>query len=233
MPSPFRIELVGVTKWYQAGTARQSVIRNLDWTLHPGQHCVLLGASGSGKSTLINLIAGLDAPNAGSISYIGPDVETSLGQLTDRERTRFRLRHVGVVHQAFHLIPALTVRENVLLPIELAAGSRAQERRSLDLLGELGLATKFDSLPQDLSGGERQRVAIVRALANDPDVILADEPTGNLDDSTSRSVMDVLGGLCHEFNATLLVATHALEWTARADAVVRLEQGQLEHPSPP
>ncbi len=228
MTSCFGILLQGVSKSFQSGESRADVLTGLDWTIAPGEVTVLTGASGSGKSTLINLIAGLDQPDAGQIQFQWADGDSLVWQnLSDSDRTRFRLRHIGVVYQFFNLIPTLTVWENVLLPLHLAGSTAASQERMQALLGEVGLRAKMAALPQNLSGGEQQRVAIVRALANSPSLILADEPTGNLDAQTSQRIMELLVWLGRAQEATLLVASHAAEWTSVAQTVTRLENGKL------
>lgn len=228
MATNFRILLQGIRKTYESGEGIATVLAGVDWAIEPGETAVLLGTSGSGKSTLINLLAGLDQPDSGQILF-----EPAAGKhldwhnLSDYERTRFRLQHIGVVFQFFNLLPTLTVWENVVLPLHLAGNSQAEKIRMQDLLDELGLLDKASSLPQNLSGGERQKVAIVRSLANSPSLILADEPTGNLDAQTSQLVIQLLVHLCKTQGVTLVVATHALEWTLVAETVKHLENGRL------
>src|SRR5690606_33729689 len=186
------ITLQGVTKTYREGDREHAVLRGLDLTLEPGAFVVLLGRSGSGKSTLLNLISGIDLPSGGTIRY----GDTDLTALSEQERTLFRRRHIGFVFQAFNLIPTLTVEENILLPLELAGRLGAAEReQALAFLDDVGLRDRADSFPDRLSGGEQQRIAIARALAHRPDLVLADEPTGNLDYETGRQVLDVLDRL--------------------------------------
>lgn len=227
MTCRFRIEIRNVAKSFPAGATRIPVLQDVNWDLQPGAMSVLLGASGSGKSTLINLIAGLAAPDAGRIHLCAGGETVEWHALADRERTRFRLRHIGVIYQFFNLLPSLTVWENVMLPLDLAGRSQAYADRARALLQEVGLASRMQALPQTLSGGEQQRVAIVRALANRPAIILADEPTGNLDDANSQAVMALLTRLCTRQQALLLVATHARELAPLAQATARLENGRL------
>ncbi len=227
MQSSFRIELHNLTKSYQEGTDRLAVLQGLNWVVEPCQIAVLLGVSGSGKSTLLNLIAGLDAPDQGHVVFKGDEQCVNWNQLTDRERTSFRLQHIGVIYQFFNLIPTLTLWENILLPLDLAAAPAERVERASWLLQEVGLAGKADSLPQAVSGGEQQRAAMVRALANEPSLILADEPTGNLDQANSQNVIDILVKLCRANGATLLIATHAQELTSKADSVMHLANGKL------
>lgn len=228
MNSSFGIRLQEIDKAFKSGEGLATVLTGLNWTVEPGEIAVLLGASGSGKSTLINLIAGLDLPDSGQIKFCLADAHPlAWHKLSDFERTRFRLAHIGVVYQFFNLIPTLTVWENVLLPLHLAGSTSANRNRMLALLEEVDLHEKKNSLPQNLSGGEQQRVAIVRSLANSPRLILADEPTGNLDAQTSKKMIDLLVHMSNAQNATLIVATHAVEWVPAAQTVTSLENGKL------
>jgi len=189
-----------------------------------GEFVALLGPSGSGKSPLLNVVSGIDLPDAGVVSVAGVDLTT----LGERERTLFRRRHLGFVFQFFNLLPTLTVLENLLLPLELKGRVGPEEEgRARDLLGRVGIGTRGDAFPDRLSGGEQQRVALARALVHDPDLILADEPTGNLDPDTGERVLDLLDGLVREGRRTLLAVTHSREVAARADRVLRLDHGRL------
>ena len=198
-------------------------------SVHSGEIVVILGRSGSGKSTLLNLISGIDIPSAGSIR-VG-DVEIS--GLNEQERTLFRRSEIGFVFQFFNLIPTLTVGENLLLPLQLNAitGSKAKARCN-DLLSAVGLMERKDSFPDLLSGGEQQRVAIARALVHDPPVILADEPTGNLDKETGLKIMDLLDRLVRQMGKTMVVATHSREVIGLADRVLSFSDGRLVERGP-
>ena len=224
LPEAALVGLRGVSHGYREGGITRPVLRGLSGEIGPGEFIALLGQSGSGKSTLLNLIAGLDLADAGSIVVAGQD----LGGLGERERTLFRRRHLGFVYQFFNLIPTLTVLENVALPAELN-GCRAAEarQRGLALLREVGLAERAGSFPDTLSGGEQQRVALARALVHDPVLLLADEPTGNLDSATGRQILDLLDRSVRERGKTLLVATHSAEVAERADRIWRLRDGEL------
>ncbi len=218
------ITLQGITKTYREGDQERAVLRGLDLTLEPGAFVVLLGRSGSGKSTLLNLISGIDLPTGGTIRY----GNTNLTALSEQERTLFRRQHIGFVFQAFNLIPTLTVEENILLPLELAGRLNDGEReQALAFLDDVGLRDRADSFPDRLSGGEQQRIAIARALAHRPDLVLADEPTGNLDYETGRQVLDVLDKLVRQTGRTMLVATHDRELRRVADRVLVLQNGVL------
>ncbi|WP_224368959.1 ABC transporter ATP-binding protein [Hyalangium versicolor] len=222
-PSPL-VELNDVSKTYAEGEAVREVLTGARFSLHRGEFVVLLGRSGSGKSTLLNLISGIDLPTRGSVRVEGRD----LSQLTERERTLLRRERIGFVFQAFNLLPTLTVEENVRLPLELTGRTgAAADARVRELLGQVGLGGRERSFPDRLSGGEQQRVAVARALAHTPPLLLADEPTGNLDEQTGRQVLDLLQGLIRQGNACALVVTHDPDLAARADRVLVMEAGRL------
>jgi putative ABC transport system ATP-binding protein len=219
------ISLRGVVFQFDEGTTRHPVLRGVSGTVMSGEWVALLGQSGSGKSTLLHLIAGLDLPGEGSIEIGG----VTVSELDERARTLFRRRHVGFVYQAFNLLPTLTVLENVALVAELN-GLRAADarRRAAELLGEVGLDAAIERYPDRLSGGEQQRVAIARALVHDPWLLLADEPTGNLDAGNGERVLDLLDAILRRRGHTLLIATHSPEVAARADRIWHLKDGLLE-----
>ena len=222
--APPAVELRHLSKTYREGEAERVVLRDVSLTVAGGEIVVLVGRSGSGKSTLLNLIAGVDKPTAGSVAVNGTD----LTALDEQARTRFRRRHIGFVFQFFNLIPLLTVEENLLLPLDL--NGRADEKgvaRARDLLERVGLAGRGDSFPERLSGGEQQRVAIARALIHEPDVILADEPTGNLDADTAAGVLELLDSLAREAGRTVLMATHSREVMGVADRIFSIQRGVL------
>ena len=222
--APRGVELQHLSKTYREGEAERVVLRDVSLTLAAGEIVVLVGRSGSGKSTLLNLIAGIDQPTAGSVAVNGTD----LTALDEQARTLFRRRHIGFVFQFFNLIPILTVEENLLLPLDL--NGRADDKgvaRARALLERVGLAGRGDSFPERLSGGEQQRVAIARALIHEPDVILADEPTGNLDADTAASVLDLLDALAREAGRTVLMATHSREVIGVADRIFTMQRGAL------
>jgi putative ABC transport system ATP-binding protein len=215
------VRLRGVRKAYEDGETRHEVLAGVDLDVEAGELVALLGPSGSGKSTLLNLVAGLDAPDDGAIHVAGQDIT----RLTERDRTLLRRREIGFVFQFFNLVPTLTVLENVLLPLELAG--RRDVAVATGLLERVGLATRGRAFPDELSGGEQQRIAIARALAHEPRLLLADEPTGNLDAATGTSVLDVLSELLHERGTTMLIATHAEAVVERASRVVALRDGRV------
>jgi putative ABC transport system ATP-binding protein len=218
------VELRGVTKAYREGGAERVVLRGVDGSIRRGELCVLIGRSGSGKSTLLNLIGGIDVPTAGEIVVDG----LPLARATEARRTLFRRHHVGFVFQFFNLIPTLTVDENLRLPLELNGRPRDAARARVGaLLDEVGLADRGDAFPEQLSGGEQQRVAVARALVHEPLLVLADEPTGNLDLDTGRQVLDLLDRLTRRAGRTMVMATHSPEVVGLADRIFRLQDGRL------
>ena len=224
---PCIIRLDNLSKEYEEGGRQRTVLNALNREFYRGEFVCLLGKSGSGKSTLLNLISGIDAPSQGDVIIVGDDGPVTLNALSDRARTIFRRNHIGIIFQFFNLIPTLTVQENVLLPLELTGARRDQRAHALALLARVGLADRLDTYPDKLSGGEQQRVAIARALAHDPLLILADEPTGNLDEDTGDTVLALLLELTRDAGKTLFMATHAPEVARQADRVLHLEHGQL------
>ncbi len=219
------VRIENLTKTYLEGEKRRVVLQAAQAGFAGGKTTAILGKSGSGKSTLLNLISGIDRPDDGRVWVNGQN----LTAMDERQRTLFRRRNIGFVFQFFNLISTLTVGENVTLPLELNGLSRAQARpRALALLAEVGLDDRWDTFPDKLSGGEQQRVALARALVHDPLLILADEPTGNLDEDSGAQVLSLLLRLTHQQNRTLLLVTHSLDVAARADHVLRLTHGQLQ-----
>jgi putative ABC transport system ATP-binding protein len=211
-------------KSYQAGDTEQVVFDRLDLDVTAGQVVALLGASGSGKTTLLNLLSGIDRPDGGRVLIAGTDVHA----LQEPGRTLFRRRRIGFVFQFFNLIPTLTVAENLALPLELIATPPAAVRqRTSDLLEAVGLPHAAGRFPDTLSGGEQQRIAVARALAHRPDLLLADEPTGNLDDATGELVTALLVSLAREHGTTMLIVTHSASVAQAADRVLQLHQGRL------
>ena len=221
---PAAVELRRLTKLYREGQSERVVFRDVDASIRPGEIAVLVGRSGSGKSTLLNLISGIDLPTSGSVSVDGVDI-TALGE---RDRTLFRREHVGFIFQLFNLIPLLNVEENLLLPLELTGKDDAGGRsRARDLLDRVGLGDRARSYPDQLSGGEQQRVAVARALVHDPSLILADEPTGNLDADTAAVVLELLDRLVRELGKTVVMVTHSREVVGVADRVFAVQHGHL------
>jgi putative ABC transport system ATP-binding protein len=216
------IELIDVDKSYREGERTHAVLRGASAVVRAGERVAILGPSGSGKSTLLNLVSGIDLPDSGTIRVGGRDLAT----LSERDRTLFRRSHVGFVFQFFNLLPTLTVLENLLLPLELTGSERGRER-ALALLASVGLEDRAAAFPDRLSGGEQQRVAIARALIHGPDLLLADEPTGNLDQDTGERVVELLEALVRDAGATLMVVTHSRELAGRMDRILTVDHGKL------
>ncbi|HEY9527183.1 MAG TPA: ABC transporter ATP-binding protein [Anaerolineales bacterium] len=213
-----------LSKSFYEGDVQRIVLQNAQAEFQPGEITAILGRSGSGKSTLLNLISGIDEPDGGRIWVEGQE----LSALSERDRTLFRRARIGFVFQFYNLIPTLTVGENVSLPLELNRVPRPlAHEKAQELLKAVGLLERWDTFPDKLSGGEQQRVTLARALVHDPLLILADEPTGNLDEETGAQVMSLLARLTREQNRTLLMVTHSAEAAAHADRVLRLSHGQL------
>lgn len=221
------LRLESLTKTYREAGQDRLVLDKLDREFTAGEFICLLGKSGSGKSTLLNLISGVDAPTSGRVVIYDGNLPVVITGLSERERTLFRRRSLGIVFQAFNLIPTLTVGENVMLPAELAGGGKEARNRATYLLERVGLADRQNTFPDRLSGGEQQRVAIARALIHEPLIILADEPTGNLDEDTGASILSLLLELTRDAGKTLIMATHALEVAQYADRVLHLDHGHL------
>ncbi len=218
------VEIRGLEKGYEEGGRTHSILRSVDASLFPGEFVALLGPSGSGKSTLLNLVSGIDEPGAGEVRISG----VTLTGMTERDRTLFRRHHIGFIFQFYNLLPTLTVEENLLLPLELKGGVGPRERAvAADLLKRVGLSGRGAAFPDRLSGGEQQRVAVARALVHDPVLILADEPTGNLDATSGGAVLDLLEELAGSAGKTLLVVTHSFEVARRAHRVLSLVDGVL------
>ncbi|MEW6351978.1 MAG: ABC transporter ATP-binding protein [Thermodesulfobacteriota bacterium] len=216
------LALHNVVKCYDTGgSCRVVPLRGVDLEVYTGERIVLLGKSGSGKSTLLNLVGGVDTPTGGTIIFDGHD----LAALNPTELAHFRRRSVGFVFQSFNLFPTLTVGENLMLPLDLLGIS--DEQRARDLLQAVGLDGKWERFPEQLSGGEQQRVAIARALVKQPRLVLADEPTGNLDQDTSNSILELIDDVCRTHNTTLIMATHSEEALRIADRRFRLRSGLL------
>ena len=225
MPAAATLELRGVRRVFkQAGTELQ-VLNGVDLALQPGEVVALVGPSGAGKSTLLHLAGLLERPNGGTVVIGGEDCSN----LSDERRTLLRRSDIGFVYQFHHLLPEFSALENVMLPQMIAGVPRSRARaRAAALLDQVGLAPRAQHRPARLSGGEQQRVAIVRALANDPNLLLGDEPTGNLDHATGESVLNTLLDLVHRTGLAALIATHNLDLARRLDRVLALEDGRLK-----
>jgi len=218
------VALEDIDKYYIEGTTRRRVLGRAGTLVERGAIIAIRGRSGSGKTTLLNLIGGLDVPDAGSVRVDGRAIHA----MSDHERTLFRRRHCGFVFQFFNLVPTLSARENILIGLELNAFDAAtRARRPGELLAEVGLADRSDSFPDQLSGGEQQRVALVRALAHEPGLLLADEPTGNLDADTELEMLALIQRLPRERGTTVIIATHSDLVASHADRVLAIEAGEL------
>jgi putative ABC transport system ATP-binding protein len=223
------IRLRGVKKRYREGAGVRAVFDGVDLDVARGEFVVVFGRSGSGKSTLLNLISGIDLADEGEIRVAGLE----LGAASEKQRTLLRRAKLGFVFQFFNLIPTLSVGENLLFPLELVGRTDAgAEARARDLLERVGLADRWSAFPDRLSGGEQQRVAIARALAHDPEVVLADEPTGNLDDENAERVIALFSALLRPARKTLVLVTHNQAFAALADRVLAVAHGRIEERAP-
>ena len=209
-------------KYYDENTVPVKALDGVDITINQGEFVAIVGTSGSGKSTLLNMLGGLDRPTSGSVTVDGKKIF----ELADEELTIFRRRKIGFVFQAFNLVPVLTVYENIVLPIQLD-GNSVDEEFVDQVIASLGLKEKVENLPNQLSGGQQQRVAIARALATKPSIILADEPTGNLDSKTSQDVLGLLKMTSVKFKQTIVMITHNEEIAQMADRIIRIEDGKV------
>ena len=229
-PPAALVRLDRLSKSYSEANQNRIVLNQVNQTFYEGEFVCLLGKSGSGKSTLLNLISGIDAPSSGHVFIREGNREINLTRLNEHQRTLFRRRHIGIIFQFFNLIPTLTVLENVLLPLELTNYSesrRAGQTRAEALLEEVGLGERLNTYPDRLSGGEQQRVAIARALVHNPLMLLADEPTGNLDTEIGETVLSLLLEMLRGTGKMVLMATHAPEIANRADRVLHITDGTL------
>jgi putative ABC transport system ATP-binding protein len=216
------IELANVSRTVTSGAAPLTILHPTSFRIERGQTVAIAGPSGSGKSTMLGLMAGLDTPTTG---YVTID-DVNITRLGEESLARLRGEKIGIVFQFFHLLPSLTALENILVPMELSGMAGAQARAST-LLAEVGLSGRGHHYPSQLSGGEQQRVAIARALANDPPILLADEPTGNLDSTTGRQIIELLMSMNRERRRTLVLVTHDPELAAVADQVISLRDGRV------
>lgn len=224
MQKPFIIEARNVQKLYRSGQLRVEALRGVDLTVTTGEMIAIMGPSGCGKTTLLNCLAGLDTIDDGDILIQGD----SLHNLGDQQRTAYRARHMGFIFQDFNLLPTLTAVENVELPMLISrVPGRKARKRALEMLDMVGLADRSRHRPAELSGGQRQRVTIARALTNDPAIIWADEPTGNLDSETAKEIMDMLCRFNSEHGQTFVIVTHALEIGERTNRIVHMRDGQI------
>ena len=216
------IELKDVYKIYQMGEETVHALDGISLTVDPGEFVAIVGSSGSGKSTLLHMMGGLDTPTSGSVMVR----DKELAKMNDEQLTIFRRRNIGFIFQNYNLVPILNVHENIVLPVELD-GDTVDQKFMADVVSMLGLEDKLKNMPNNLSGGQQQRVAIARALVSKPAIVLADEPTGNLDSRTSADVLGLLQRTSREFNQTLVMITHNDAIAQLADRIVRIEDGKI------
>ena len=224
-----QIRLRNLSRSYTEGEQQHNVLSNMSADFLQGESVAIRGRSGSGKSTLLNLISGIDAPTTGQVEVAGLNITS----MTERDRTLFRRKHIGFVYQAFNLVPTLTVADNVRLVLELNNVPHGEASHRIgELLRAVELEERAGSYPDVLSGGEQQRVAIARALCHRPSILLADEPTGNLDDKTAEMVLQLLDALVRETGGTMIVATHSATVASFCDRTMKLHDGKLHHDTP-
>ncbi|MDB4223782.1 ABC transporter ATP-binding protein [Granulosicoccus sp.] len=221
------VKLTEVNKSYALANTEVSVLKNLNLAVRNKERVAIIGPSGSGKTTLLLILTGLETQSEGQISIAGK----SLQGMSGGDRADLRREHIGIVFQSFHLIPSLTARENVALPLEISGRGNSRQR-AMDMLDKVGLVERYDHYPAQLSGGEQQRVAIARALVNEPELIVADEPTGNLDERTGELIMQLLFDLNRDAGTTLLLVTHDTDLANRCDRTLKLQDGSLHSMSP-
>ncbi len=223
--TPVVVELTSVNRQYRLGRNRVAAVRDVNMAIHEGEIVAITGPSGSGKSTLLNLVGGLDRPDSGTVRVAGHD----LAALSDRQLSQFRNRTVGFVFQFFYLQPFLTVRTNLEVPGMFARLARTvRAERAIELAAAVGLSDRLEHLPRELSGGQMQRAAIARALLNRPPVLLADEPTGNVDRANAHAIMELFGTLRHRYGTTIVIVTHDAEVAAQADRTIVIRDGQVQ-----
>ena len=222
------LEVRGLLKSIDSGTHRVDILRGISFAVERGRFVAIMGPSGSGKSTLLGLLAGLDTPSAGQVILDGQEIQ----DLAEDDMAVLRGRKIGFVFQSYQLVPTLTAEENVLLPLDLAGDGFTGAARARGLLERVGLADRFDHYPVQLSGGEQQRVALARAFVGRPPLILADEPTGNLDSANGKHVLDMLVELNRSEGTTLVLVTHDRELAARADRLITLHDGRIAFDEP-
>jgi putative ABC transport system ATP-binding protein len=223
-PNGMIVRIAGVHKYFRRGSERLDVLNDLTLEVPEGEFLVLMGPSGSGKTTLLNLIAGLDQPSAGEVWVGGQRISA----MTESQLARWRTRHLGFVFQFYHLLPVLTAYENVELPLLLLPlSSRERRRQVLTALELVGLADRMKHRPGQLSGGQQQRVGIARAIVTDPTLVVADEPTGDLDARSAEEILNLLSELCRSLRKTVLVVTHDARAAGRANRVLHLDKGRL------
>ncbi|MBO6795297.1 MAG: ABC transporter ATP-binding protein [Balneolaceae bacterium] len=219
------LEVKELSRVFKSGTRELTVVNNISFGIEEGTTCAIVGPSGSGKTTLLGLCAGLDRPSSGIVNLTG----TTINSLSEDERASVRNKHVGFVFQTFQLVPTLTALENVMVPLELRGEATSDVRkRAIELLTEVGLGDRVHHYPTQLSGGEQQRVAIARAFINQPKILFADEPTGNLDTETGEHIEELIFNLNKSEQTTLVLVTHDIELANKCDRIIRLKNGKVE-----
>lgn len=219
------IELKGIRKIYRVGNEKVIALENINLTVQKGEICCLLGTSGSGKSTLLNLMAGLEKPSRGEIIIKNIHIE----RLNEQKLVLFRQKHIGFVFQSYNLLPNLTALENVGLPLAFKGISKSvRDKKSIHMLNSVGLTSHKNRKPSQMSGGQQQRVGIARAFVGNPEIIFADEPTGNLDSKTTNDVMDLITGIARKNNQTLIIVTHDMHIARYADKIIHILDGNIE-----
>lgn len=219
------IEIKNVRKVYRMGEEKVVALDNINFSIDKGEFCCLLGTSGSGKSTLLNLMAGLERPTKGEIKIRDRHVE----KMSEKQLAIFRRNHVGFVFQSYNLLPMLTALENVSLPLTFKGVSKfVRDKKAVEMLKAVGLGDRLKHKPSQMSGGQQQRVSIARAFIANPEIVFADEPTGNLDSKTSKEVMDLITGMARKNNQTLIIVTHDIEIAEYADKIIHVRDGNIE-----
>ena len=220
------IEVKNLWKVYRMGQERITAINNVDLDVYKNEICCLLGKSGSGKSTLINLIAGLEKPTKGEIIF---NAKHHIEMMSENQLANLRKLNVGFVFQSYNLLPSLTALENVMLPLIFdKVPKKERVKRATRILNDVGLGDRINHRPSEMSGGQQQRVSIARAFINNPKMVFADEPTGNLDTKTTTEMMDLITGMVRENNQTLIIVTHDLELSPYADRIINMSDGKIE-----
>lgn len=217
------LEVRNLTKIYKGINRDLTVLDDINFTIEKGAVCSIVGPSGSGKTTLLGLCAGLDNPTSGKVVLAGSEISA----MTENEKAEVRNRKVGFIFQNFQLLPTLTAIENVMIPLELQGRAKGAKKKAEDLLTRVGLGDRLTHYPNQLSGGEQQRVSLARAFSNDPEILFADEPTGNLDDETSHMVEELLFSLNKEQGTTLVIVTHDMELAHKTDRIIKLKGGKI------
>lgn len=217
------LEVQELGKIYKSGSRNLKVLDDIQFEIEAGESVAIVGPSGSGKTTLLGLCAGLDNPSSGSVKIAGIDITNR----SENEKAEIRNQKVGFIFQNFQLIPTLTALENVMIPLELQKKPKEAYTRAVDLLKRVGLEDRMDHYPAQLSGGEQQRISIARAFCNQPELLFADEPTGNLDDETGATIEDLLFGMNREFGTTLIIVTHDLDLAEKTGRIIKLKGGKV------